>query len=261
MTLTNNTTIMLKKLLEVIANVSELAVIRFSPTGALIQTMDPTRVCLVDVRLPASWFENYKCQTACDLSTSMAILVKMLGCAEHSQNTLLQSIKSKSGDRWELILSGGGNGTFRKEFMLPLYNLDDELMEIPDMEADVDFVISAGHWAKTLDELAIFGKNIKVTCGEDGTKMSTKEVESDSGMSCLIGLNDVTSYEACDETIEIQFATKLLQQTAATRHASCLGPVGDVTVHFSEGRPADIEYQLGEGATARFLIAPRINDD
>jgi proliferating cell nuclear antigen PCNA len=250
---------MLKKLLEVIANVSELAVIRFSPTGALIQTMDPTRVCLVDVHLPASWFENYKCQTACDLSTSMSILVKMLGCAERGQNTVIQSMKK--GEGWELILSGGCEGTFRKEFMLPLYNIDDELMDIPQMDADVDFVMSAGHWAKILDELAIFGKNIKVTCGEDGTKMSTKEVESDSGMSCLIGLDDVTSYEACDEKIEIQFAAKLLQQSAATRNASCLGPVGDVAIHFTEGRPADIEYQLGEGATARFLIAPRVNDN
>jgi proliferating cell nuclear antigen PCNA len=260
MTLSSTMTSMLKKLLEVVANVSELAVIRFSPTGAQLQTMDPTRVCLVDVHLPESWFENYKCPTACDLSTSMGVLVKVLGCAERGQNAVLRTTTSKSGEGWELVLSGGGEGTFRKEFMLPLYNLDDEVMDIPEMEADVDFVMSAGHWAKTLDELAIFGKDIKVTCGDDGTTLAAKEVESGSGMSCLIGLDDVTSYEACDETIELEFSAKLLQQTAAARHASCLGPVGDVAVHFSEGRPVDIEYQLGEGAAARFLIAPRVGD-
>ncbi len=252
---------MLKKLLEVVGHVSELAVIRFSPTGAQLQTMDPTRVCLAEIHLPESWFENYKCPTDCNLSTSMGLLVKMLGCAERGQSAVLQTTASKSGEGWELVLSGGDDGTFRKEFMLPLYDLDDEVMEIPDMEADVDFVMSAGHWAKTIDELAIFGKDIKVTCGDDGTKMTAREVESGSGMSCLIGLDDVTSYEACDETIEMEYAAKLLQQTAAARHASCLGPVGDVTVHFSEGRPVDIEYQLGEGGTARFLIAPRIIND
>ena len=261
MTMSSNSTTMLKKLLDVVAHVSELAVIRFAPEGAHLQTMDPSRVCLVDVRLPSSWFDNYKCVAASHLSTSLVMLVKMLGCAESGQTALLHTCESKGEDAWNLVLFGGGDGTFRKEFSLPLYNLEDDLMDIPAMEADVDFTLNAAHWAATLDQLSMFGETIGVACDDAGTTLTASETTAGTKMSCLIGLDDVGSYEACEETIKLHFAAKLLHQTSAARHASSLGPIADVAVHFTEDRPIDIEYQLGDGGIARFLVAPRMEDD
>ena len=260
MTMTNNSTNMLRKLLEVIAGFSELVIIRFSPTGMYLQTMDVARTGLVDIRIPASWFETYKCPSDVDLTTSLVLLVKMLGCIEGGQRAWLQHTEEKGQRGWDLELSGGDK-TFVKKFKLPMYDLEDDLLTIPEGDPDTDFVMSSARWAKTVDEVAIFGSVVTVHCGEPGTTLSSQDTTHGVKMSCLIGLEDVDSYDAREGEFTVLFPIALLQRASAARHAACLGPTSTVTVHITEDRPIDLVFDLGDGAIARFVIAPRMDDD
>lgn len=260
MTLSQNSTNMLRKLLEVVAGFSELATIRFGPTAMRLQTMDISHVCLVDICLPDSWFETYKCVSHVEMSTSLRMLVKMLGCIESGQRAWLREVDTKLGHGWELELSGG-EGTFTKTFGIPQYDLEGELLELPDNDAHVDFVMNAARWAKTIDELAIFGPVLNVTCGDDGTTLHTEETTQNTKMTCLIGMDDVASYDASDDTFTVYFPIAMIQQASAARHAACLGPVAAVTVHVTEDRPIDMVFDLGNGAESRFIVAPRTDAD
>lgn len=260
MTLSQNSANMLRKLLEVVADISAVVTLRFTPTHMRLQTMDASHVSLVDLRLTDSWFETYKCPKDVNLSTSLPMLVKMLACIETGQRAWLRTVDTKTGPGWELELSGG-ESTFTKTFEMPKYNLDDELLELPDNEADVDFVMNATRWAKTIDELKFFGEVLKVTCGEDGTMLHTEDTTQNVKMSCLIGMDDVESYDACDEEFETFFPIGPIQRSAAGRHAACLGPVATVAIHITEGRPIDMVFDLGNGAESRFIVAPRIDGD
>ena len=251
---------MLKKILEVVASISEMGVMRFGPDGMFLQTMDLSHVCLVEINLPPDWFESYSCEERTTLTTSFGTLVKMLGCIEAGQRAWLRQGAREGDDSWELELSGS-NSVFTKQFRIPQYTLDDELMQIPDSEADTDFCMPSGNWSKIVDELAMFGEIVKVHCGDKGTTLSTREQTEDVAMSCLIGLDDVESYEACDEVFEINFPIKIVQKVSAARQAACLGPNGKITVHITEGRPLDLNYDLGSNATARFIVAPRMDED
>jgi proliferating cell nuclear antigen PCNA len=258
--MTQSMTRMFKQLLSVVSGISELATIRFEPTGVHLQTMDISRVCLVEVRLPDGWFETYKCPASVQLSTSLALFVKMLNCLEHGQRALLRHLERKGQQEWELELSGG-EGTFPKHFGLPRFDLDDDLMDVPPPQADTDFQMDATRWAKIMNELAIFGAVVRVHCGDEGTTLSSQDVTQGTKMSCLIGLDDVESYEACDEEFAVFFPVKLLQHAASAREVACLGPTSSVTVHLTEDRPIDLEFDLGNGASARFIVAPRLDDD
>ncbi len=260
MTLSQNLATMLKKILEVVASISEMGIMRFGPEGMFLQTMDLSHICLVEIKLPPDWFESYMCKDNTNLTTSFGTLVKMLGCIESGQRAWLRQGMQEGSDSWELELSGS-NSVFTKRFRIPQYTLDDELMQIPDSDADTDFCMPSGNWSKIIDELSMFGEIVKVHCGEKGTTLSTREQTEDVAMSCLIGLDAVESYEGCDEEFEVNFPIKMIQKVSAARQAACLGPNGKITVHLTEERPLDLNYDLGSNATARFIVAPRMDED
>lgn len=260
MTLSQNSANMLRKLLEVVADISALVTMRFTPTHMWLQTMDASHICLVDLRLTDSWFETYKCPEDVNLSTSLPMLVKMLACIETGQRAWLRTVDTKMGPGWELELSGG-ESTFTKTFGIPQYDLDDEALTLPETEADVDFVMSAARWAKTIDELKFFGEVLRVTCGDEGTQLHTEDTTQNVKMSCLIGMDDVSSYDACDDEFTTYYPIGPIQRSAAGRHAACLGPVATVTIHITEGRPIDMVFDLGDGAESRFIVAPRMDED
>lgn len=264
MTMTNTQTLQLKKLLEVVSGISDLATFRFGDEGMRLQTMDGSHVCLIDIWLPESWFESYKCPANVQLETSLVLLVKMLGCIEHGQRAWLMHLQEKKDrvtDGWALWLSGGGKETFDKEFRVPLFNLDEDLMGAPDADTDTDIVVSSARWAKVIDELSNFGDVANIRCTSDATFMAASDQSKGTQMECKIGLDDVDEYEARDEEFSISFPLNFLHRAAAVRHAAGLGPVHTVTINITEGMPLITDYDLGNGASVKFYLAPRANDN
>ena len=102
---------MLKKILEVVGSISEMGVMRFSPDGMFLQTMDLSHVCLVEINLPPNWFESYSCEERTTLTTSFGTLVKMLSCIEAGQRAWLRQGVREGDDSWELELSGSNSNS------------------------------------------------------------------------------------------------------------------------------------------------------
>jgi len=265
MTLTNTQAHQLKKLLEVVSGISDLTTFRFRPDGMQLQTMDISHVCLIDLWLPKSWFESYNCPEDVQLETSIVLLVKMLGCIEHGQRAWLMHLretkKDMATDGWALWLSGGGKNTFDKDFKVPIFDLDEELMELPEVDTDTDIVLSCTRWAKLIDELSNFGNQVEVRCTAEATYLTTSDQTRGTRMECKVGLDDVDEYQACDEEFSTTFALNFMQRAAAARQAADIGPVNTVTINITEGQPLITNYDLGNGASVKFYLAPRMNDD
>jgi len=263
MTMTNTQTLQLKRLLEVVAGISDLTKFWFTPEGMELQTMDGSHVCMVDIWLPESWFESYKCPTAVQLDTSLVLLVKMLGCIEHGQRAWLMHLQHKdSGQKgWGLWLSGGGKETFDKDFRVPTFDLDDKLMNPPETDTDTDIVLNSGRWSKVIDELAIFGDVAGIRCTAEATYLIASDQSKGTRMECKIGLDDVDEYEACDEEFKISFPLNFMHRGAMMRQAAGMGPNNTVTINITEGMPLVTKYDLGNGGAARFFVAPRIDDE
>lgn len=265
MTMTNPQTFQLKKLLEVVAGISDLTTFRFSPKGMQLQTMDGSHVCLINIWLPKSWFESYECPADVTLETSIVILVKMLGCIEHGQRAWLMHLQERKKDLvtdgWALWLSGGGKETFDKEFKMPTFNLDEELIEVPEVDTDTDIVLSCARWSKVIDELSNFGDVVAIRCTIESTYMTSSNQSKGTQMECKIGLDDVDDYGARDEEFRISFPLNFLHKAAAARQAAGLGPVQTVTINITERMPLITDYNLGNGASVKFYVAPRVDDD
>lgn len=265
MTMTNTQTLQLKRLLEVVSGISDLTTFRFSDEGMRLQTMDGSHVCLIDIWLPESWFESYKCPDDVQLETSLVLLVKMLGCIEHGQRAWLMHLQEKKKDLvtdgWALWLSGGGKETFDKDFKVPLFDLDEELMGVPEVDTDTDIVLSSTRWAKVIDELSNFGDVAEVRCTADATHIAASDQSKGTRMECKIGLDDVDGYEAREEEFRISFPLNFMHRAAAVRHAAAMGPSHMVTINITEGIPLITDYDLGDGASAKFYLAPRVDDN
>jgi len=265
MTMTNTQTRQLKRLLEVVAGISDLTTFRFSPEGMRLQTMDGSHVCLIDVQLPESWFESYKCPADVMLETSLVLVVKMLGCIEHGQRAWLMHLREKKKDLetdgWALWLSGGDKETFDKDFKLPLFDLEEDLMDPPEVDTDTDIVLSCARWSKVIDELSCFGDVATFRCTDEATYVTASNQSKGTRMECKIGLDDVNEYGARDEEFSMSFPLNFLHTAAAVRQAAGLGPVQTVTVNITEGMPLITEYDLGNGASVKFYVAPRVDDN
>ena len=63
--------------------------------------------------------------------------------------------------------------TLEKEFEVSLMDIDSELLEIPEIETDVDIVVSSNSFDSIINQLIMFGIDVKFTCSEKGMELES----------------------------------------------------------------------------------------
>jgi len=131
--------------------------VSFTPEFMCFQTMDKTRVSIVDVLLPAGWFDEYRCTETCTVGINTTFLFKVLNVCDKQQSLTIQYDNENADTLFVNILNKEGAGattqkmTLDKHFEIPLMEIiDDELLHIPEIEYQAELSIPSSVLAKIL---------------------------------------------------------------------------------------------------------------
>jgi proliferating cell nuclear antigen len=146
---------------------------------------------------------------------------------------------------------------FDKHFELPLMDIEEDAMQIPEIEYNAELAMQSAQFADIVTQLKMFGDTMDVQCSEE--RIALASTSHDQGkMFVEIGINDLSEF-AIDEGVDLalSFSLTYLKYFCAYSKIS-----ESVSIKFSDSYPMRVAYSLGDDDNANlvFYLAPKIND-
>ena len=236
---------------------TEYVNITFSKEKLYLQTMDSSRVSIVEIFLPHNWFQKYELKDeTITIGINSTILFKVLNTRDKQQNICLK-FDNDNSDKLYIDFASEDKTVFDKHFELPLIELDVEVMEIPEMESDADISLPSTYFAGIINQLQIFGDTIQFSCNED--KIILHSLSPESGkMTVNIDIDDITSYAITEgESMNISFSLNRLHNICMYNKLS-----KEIDIMLTNNYPMKITYPLNmDEAKMVFYLAPKISED
>jgi proliferating cell nuclear antigen PCNA len=244
-------------------NIVDEANIIFNNDYLYMQGMDSTHALLVDLKLDSSWFDTYEVEndddTEIDFGIHCETLFKILNCLKEDQKITIEDISSSHS----LKITFDGGDQIKKEFELSTIQLDNDLMEIPDVEYETDMCFTSNQFSELIKETAIFNDVITFNCSQEKVMLNAS---GDLGkMKAFINQDDIIMYSILEDTIiDVNYSISFLDNVCGFQKLN-----KEVMVHASEDKPMKIQYRLDDksfddeespSSYCKFFIAPKIID-
>jgi proliferating cell nuclear antigen len=250
-----------------------------SKTHMRMQCMDTAHVAIIEMSLPAEWFDVYTLSEGDGASVRIGFnatyLHRILSSRDKDQQIQLVH-SSEDADRLLIHLTKPEDSSvldtssvnakkekekktnhFDKHFELPLIDIEEETMDIPEIEYAAELAMHSSQFADIVAQLKMFGDTMEVQCSEE--RIALASTSQDQGkMFVEIGINDLSEF-AIDEgaDLALSFSLTYLKHFCAYNKISEL-----VAIKFGDSYPMRVSYSLGEEEDALlvFYLAPKIND-
>jgi proliferating cell nuclear antigen PCNA len=234
--------------------------VMFDSEKMYLQAMDGSHVSIFELTIPSKWFDSYTINEGNNicLGINSTILFRILNTYETGQ-TLNIIYDIENTDKLEIHFTNNDNNiknVFDKHFELPLMDIENETMHIPDFESQADILIPSNKFANIINQLKQFGDTMDVECSEEKIMIVASSLESGK-MYVEIKFDDLQSYSIAEgHEIKVSFGLSFLQNICYYSKIA-----KNIELRITENYPMKITYELGDDANIIYYIAPKINDD
>ena len=230
------------------------------------QGMDGSQAALFELVLKSDWFTSYDVDEKVVLGINCELIAKVLHCLNNNQIISIEHDSKKDKLKIKLI-PREGEKCMLKEFHIPLFDLDSQLMEIPDADYTADLEMDSQEFYQLVDEMSIFGDKLEVNCTGEKVKFTGKGNLGD--MTALIKEDDILMYAVEeDANMSVEYRMSYLKTF------TCFSRINSVVkLHMSENLPMKIQYDMDDDVVdededdevvannfVRFFLAPVVED-
>ena len=248
-------------LFQLLKNSSTTISIIFTQEYAHIQGMDKSHICLFNIKLNADWFStyNFTLGETSNIFIDSQILYNVLTMNQDSHSIIIHYEGDPDTISIDLVNESpsakSSGDMFNKYFKIPLADMDQELLDIPETDYDVDFSISAKKIQDVFSQLLIFGDTLNINCNEEKINLNTTGVYGD--MLVNIPIDEIVEFSISeDENIDIAFNLKFISKMCITNKLSNI-----IEFSIRKDYPMKIKYNLGKDNFANFFIAPQVTEE
>jgi proliferating cell nuclear antigen len=227
----------------------------FDENRMYLQSMDTSRVSIFEVELQKDWFDNYENSTAVCLGISASLLYKILSAREKTQELNIVYNEEES-DKLSLHFTSDNKSIFDKHFEMPLIDIEEQLMEIPETDSHAELTINSTNFANIINQLKMFGDTLDIDCSEEKICLHSSGQETGK-MSVEIGIDDLNEFSINEgANLKLSFSLTCL-------HNICLYNkiCKEVDIKWITDFPMQVTYKIDEKAKMKFYLAPKISDD
>lgn len=230
--------------------------IYFNTEEVFIQAMDNSHVSILEIKLPSEWFDTYNVKTDTMIGINTNILFKVLNTREKS-HTLRLLLEESNSDKLEINLLSENTNVYDRNYVIPLVDIDDEIMGIPDMEYQAELAFPSSVFSTLIDQMNMFGDSLNITCSEEKVEMNAESIDTGK-MYVNIPIDDLNSFAIEeDELLNMSFSLSHLKNICLYSKIS-----KEIEVNLKRQYPIKLVYTLDhEDAKAVFYLAPKIEDD
>ena len=147
---------------------------------------------------------------------------------------------------------------FDKHFEIPLLDLEQDILSIPEAESQAEFSLKSSYFSALMNQLKHFGSNLDIECSEERILLIS-DSESNGKMQVNIDINDLSEYAIDEgEELKVSYSLKYLNNICSYNKIS-----PEVQIKLAKGLPMQVIYLIGgdENAVMRMFLAPKISDD
>ena len=220
-----------------------------TPQGARLRAMDPSRVAMVDLDLPASVFEDYKCDSASFIGLNLEELLKVMRRGAPGDKLEVMLDEKETAGRLRVRFKGKAIRTFN----LPLLDIGREELPTPRIPFNVSAIILAEAFRDSIKDAEVVSDSIKLEADEALVVLSARgdrgEVEarlSREGGS-LLSLEVKEGKAAA--VYSLSYLADMMKASAAS---------DTITLEFASNMPLSLTFDLAGGGRLKYLLAPRV---
>lgn len=227
----------------------------FGPDKMYVQGMDNSRISIIEIHLPADWFDKYKVkQNGITIGINGTFLFKVLSMRDKKQ-TMTLTLEEETSDQLCIQFSSEDKSVFDKYFEIPLLDVDMETMHIPDMDYHAEFSLSAATFSTLIEQMRMFGDTLNIHCSEEQIQLVSNS-DSNGKMNVDISIDDLNAFSINEGDI-LNLSFSLTQMHNICLYSKC---AKDMDIYLTENFPIKIKYDLGGDARLIFYLAPKVDD-
>jgi proliferating cell nuclear antigen PCNA len=238
-------------ILQYVKTLSDILELRVSATHLYFQTMDHSQISIVEASLPREWFESFiVLNDPIVFGINVGVLHKIVNIREKDQRLNIRY--TPDAGFLEITIVGG---TATKYFEIQLMDISAAMLQIPIIDYDAEMVISANMLSNIVSQLRIFGDIVTIECCETTFRLSSSN--EFGKMAVDVAVSDMEEF-SINEGAELTASYSLAHlNTFLSFHKISRF----VDIKFSPERPFQLMYSVGNNATLKFYIAPKIEAD
>lgn len=214
--------------------------------GVSLQAMDPSHVCLAQLRMRPDAFERFRCECPMTVAVHLGHLARILRCGASDAPV---ELGRQDDDVLTVLL--GDDGEYQLRLMEPAEG--DQLLDVPD-DADMAAIdMPASEYARTFRDLASLGEDVSMSRTEDATALVLR-VDGDFARA-RVRLE--MPADSGGPTGELgRFGLRHMASFARPGLAQAL------RLSLSPGAPARVRYEAYGGAAQLVLmVAPKADEE
>lgn len=227
----------------------------FRENELFIQGMDRSHVSIFEIKLPKDWFDKYELSTEIILGINTNILFKVLNTREKTHDIQIKQ-NEENNDKLEINLLSESKDVVDLHYVIPLIEIDSELMAIPEMNYQAELSLPSSTFSTLIDQMKMFGETLNIKCTEEQVQMISESQDSGK-MFVNIPMDDLNSYAIEEEKeLDLSFSIAHLKNICLYNKIA-----KEIEINLTDNYPIQLVYHLnGNIAKAIFYLAPKIDD-
>ena len=232
---------------ECIGAVSKLvdeATIKATPTHIEITAMDPANVALISFRMESRAFLEYSISEDTSFAIKLGSLKQVLSRREKDGTVSL----AVDNNQLKIVL----NGKSRKEFILPLIELEEKQQKMPELKFGFEVILDNAEFREAVADVAIVAESCEFRIADkkfvvSGAGDSSRAVSDTKGVVKELGE---------DKTAKAKYGIEYLDKMLGTKLSK------NAKLYLAKDYPMKLSYVSDNGTVSiEYLLAPRIEND
>jgi len=230
-----------KELIDALGKLVDEVAFQLKPEGLKVVALDPAKVALLSIDIPATAFLEYNVEEEAVAGLSTANLAKLLKKIKRGDKFVLTVVE----DKVEVVIESLGRRIYR------FRNLEVPTPEIPEaqLEFNVKAMLLVDVIKQALKDAETVGEILEIEAPDDrtlylrGVGATVAETKLVAGMPALLSL-------------EVKEPSKAKYQLEYLKHVVGITKIAEVaTLAFSSDAPLQLEFRFGD-ARVTYLLAP-----
>ncbi len=236
---------LLKDSTAIIADLVNEVRFKVTPDGLELVAMDPANVAMVVYRLLSSAFSEYHVKETLYMGVNLNDLKGVLRRLKPQDTMTLEMAENKL----KVTLKGAS----KREFYLPLLDIDEREQKIPNLNFLAVVNTSADTLLDAIDDADIIGESVTFMADAEAFTVSSS---SDLSKAVIEILADEKTKIKSPGEVRSKYSIEYLKKMAP---AGKLAP--QVEISFSKDYPLKLDYKLLDKMELMFILAPRVDND
>ena len=236
-----------KQIVDAMATLLTEAHFVLSESGFSLRQLDSSKAAMIELDLPASVFQEYKCEGEHEMCLGIDELTKV-------------SKRMSGTDRLEFNLDGASNrfeirmiGQAERQFKLQLLTPPEDRTKKPNLAFDVKADMFTDTFKQAVKDIGVVSSHVKI--GADSNTLSFTG-EGDTG-EAMVSLRTDTEDSAIFELKTGKKSTAMYALNYLSEITKAMGSES-IILQFSSNKPVMIEFPIAEVGRISFILAPRV---